>query len=485
MKRKILCFLLVIVSSVSLTGCTIPFLSSDSKSEKKQVEPGYYLSEEELPNDAFYIVHEVTYDKESLDGSKKSVTETRYYPLLQAENTIQEAREEPAGYDASRITWVNHDVDEGAIPTMYAGDMMIYKSPTSIPTKYSLEKFFDEGYTLGVCGLQQDLSGNYRYYSSKNDGNSHTLSTSDATGFDGMDGVESLYLAQVGDQRVTPLNVSPSGTITGLELGEVYDCDIRCGTEKVAAKLTCNVHYFSSAETYFFGSFTFITPIIAQINIPDYVLNGYYNIGNKGFFRYIADESIKDYNDLEPVSYNETIYTYNAEGRIDGTNRGLIFDENGFLVAGVLTDSDGNVIETEGISYEESQGAKTAAKGSTITKPTKLTPKDGYYSGTYMVTNMSEPTYSGSKEIYEIEAVNVDNNEVLTMKYIKTPSSEAVDVTGTYGFVFKEAGNGFDGYEIVTITDASGTDAADPENVDSESTDETESDDVEEIETEE
>ena len=306
-------------------------------------------------------------------------------------------------------------------------------------------------------GLAQDTSGNYRYYG-KNSTNSmlesHVMTTSDAVGFDGMDDVETLYLAQVGDQRVTSLNVSPSGTVTGLEKNKEYECDVRAGTKKVPVKLTANIHYFSSAETYFFGSFTFITPEIAQINIPSYVMTGYYNIGAAGFFRYIADESVTDWKEVETSAYNDTIYTYDETGRVDGTNTGLIFDENGFLVPGILTDSDGNPIDRNSVDYNESSEAAQANKKTNISHPTQLVPKNGVYAGIYHVTSISEPTLVGSKALYDVEAVNTDNNETLNLRYTKTASTKEITVNGEYGFVFKEAGNGFDGYEIVTVTDA-------------------------------
>jgi hypothetical protein len=51
---------------------------------------------------------------------------------------------------------------------------------------------------------------------------------------------------------------------------------------------------------------------------------------------------------------------------------------------------------------------------------------------------------------------NVDNNETLDMKYIKGASG--IDITNgvKYSITFKEAGSGFDGYKIETISEWSG-----------------------------
>lgn len=299
MKQRLffIIFTMFILGTLLLAGC--------GKTEEKiltpdDMEPLYYTNETDLPADAYYIVRE--------EEDKKGNKIIKYYPMLFAKKTYTEVNTYPVGSDPHRITWVNYNIDEGLIPTMYAGDKMIYKSSTTIPVIYSLEKFFDDGYTLGVAGLTQDLSKNYRFTE-----NSITMSTSDAAGFSTLE-AESIYLVSVGDTRITPANITESGTVSGLNLMEKYDCDIRTGTEKIAAVLTCNIHAFSSAETYLFGEFTFITEHIAELHIPEYVTTGYYNINGGGFYRYIADENISSYKELKENDYNKTIYfrlTYN------------------------------------------------------------------------------------------------------------------------------------------------------------------------------
>lgn len=448
MKRRIVSIALVgcmLVGMIaSLTGC-----GESSSTSAAATEPPFYLSEDELPSDAYYIVRDVTVKETSLTGKESKVKQTRYYPLLQANNTMENIHENKAGYDPSRVTWVNKDLDEATIPTMYATDKMIYKSSNNIPTKYALEKFFDNGYTLGVMGLKQDLSGNYRY--SGGDGGGHTMPTSDAVGFDGMEDVESIYLVQVGDERITPLNMSMSGTVTGLEAGKVYSCDVRRGTERVLVDLTANIHYFSSAETYMFGSFTFITPLIAELNIPDYVTTGYYNIGGGGFYRYVADEDITDYTKLAAEDYNKTIYTYNKDGGVDGTSIGMHFDENDFLVEGELLDYDGKVIERDGLTYDEVTNTDPEKMNISITHPTALSPENGgVYTGTYRIDSISAAKIVESRSEYTLQATNVNNNETLDMKYLKSAQKPELVTGETYIITFKEAGNGFDGYKLLT-----------------------------------
>lgn len=419
----------------------------------EDVEPNYYTSETELPDDAYYIV-------------KKVKKETRYYPLLKAENTCSSVNSAATGFDDSRIEWVNYSVDEGLIPTMSSTDQLIYKSSTSIPTSYSLEKFFDNGYTFGVSGLTEDTSGNSRYLA---DDGGAILSTSSAAGFASLSDVESVYFVSYKDSdkkdaktvKIDESTLSDSGTVKGLKLLKSYDCDIRTGTEKVPATLVCDTHYFSSAETYRFGEFDFITEHIAKLGIPEYVSTGYYTIGSNenagGFFRYVEGDT--DYKDLSADDYNKTIYLYDEYGTIGGTTTGLVFDpDTGFLVgAGDLSDEyDSTAADTRLYSYAEYKGKKTGNYSSqktedpedTITNKTTLDTVDGStYMGTFQVTSITKDTITSNKKLYEFVATELNTSDTLTFRYFGKTSKDAVvpTVGSTYTIQFAPV-SGFDGY---------------------------------------
>lgn len=318
MKNKRICAALLVMCALSMTACGNRNTSGTQQETEirdynipDDFEPTYYVTEEELPGSAYYIVH-------------KEGDETRYYPLLNIEKTYSKERTSVEGSDSSRVCWVNYNIDEGLIPTMHKGDQMIYKSETYIPTEYYLEKFFDEGYTFGVSGLYQDASGNYRYNKKKCD----TMSTSDVAGIENLD-ADSIYIITIDDTPLDPTMISPSGTITGLNLMQSYKVDIRTGTEQVLSTLTCNIHYFTSAETYKFTEFSFISEHVAELSVPDYAKTGYYSLGG-GFFRYIADDT--DYHALSEDDYNHTIYVYSEKNKITGTSVGLVFNANDILV---------------------------------------------------------------------------------------------------------------------------------------------------------
>lgn len=457
-KTKVLLTLLCLVFGISCVGCgSEPVEEEETYLTPDDIENVYYLSEEELPDDMVYIVRTSTEQVTDKDGNVEEVEVTKYYPIYYAvETNCGNQPEGNAGVTPDRIMWVNYNIDEGYIPTMYPGDKLIYKSHTFIPTKYSLEKFYDNGYTLGVALLGQDLSGNYRY--DPEDYESFVMTTSDAVGFESLEGVESIYLVAVGENRVTPINVSTSGTITGLNLMEKYACDIRTGTERIDATLTCNIHEFSSAETYWFGSFSFISPHIAELNVPDYVTTGYYNINNLGIFRYIKEEGV-DYHDLSFEDYNETIFEYNENDRVIGTKLGLTFDEHYFLIATGYSDGD----EENGIA-------------ASITTQTSIVPdKNGLYTGTYVFESMSDPVTSGNIYNYVIRAKNVDNGEILNFKYTRYPGEEIAEVGKTYIIMFEKPTDSFDGYVISYMTEVNGEKTVTTEDTEPEQATESES----------
>lgn len=456
MKRRIISILaLTLVAATTLTffsGCSFAASEEEGYLTPDDYEPTYYLSEEELPEDAYYIVREET------DNDGNAIT--KYYPLLAAETTFTDVRDKYAGFDADRVVWVNYNLDEGLIPTMYATDKLIYKSSTYIPTSYALEKFFDNGYTFGVAGLEQDLSGNYKYVSNGNSGKGYVMTTSDATGFDAVS-ADSIYFVAVGDTRVSPTNVSSSGTITGLELMETYPCDIRTGTEKLAAEMLCNVHYFSSAETYMFGSFTFITDIIAELNVPGYVTTGYFRIGEGGFFRYVADESITDYHTLSEDDYNATIYTYDEQdGTVNGTTVGLVFDpETYFLVAG---DDTTDTTNTEGSALTYDDVANVTEKE--VTNKTLLeASNNGIYTGNFVIDTISEPVIKNGSYVFELTCTAEDGSETLNLRYVLTTKNNLLEEGMKVLLTFKETTDDFDGYEIITVSDLDKTDTTETE----------------------
>lgn len=409
MKKKILALIFAVSSIAVLSGCG---KKDTAEITPETVKPVQYTDETAMPADTFYIVHK----------TKKSGN--IYYPLLKANASFTEARTDIAGADSSRIEWVNYNGDEGQIPTMRKGDSIIYKSSTSVPLEYTLEKFFDGGYTFGVAGLYQDASGKYRYTNKDNNGGSSlTNPTSDAVGFDALE-ADSIYFASYKNGKKTvkiePSNVSLSGTVKDLKRGKQYECDIRTGTEKMKAMLTANIHYFSSAETYKFNNFEFITEHVAKITTPSYITTGYYNLNGAGFFRYVDGKT--KVSKLKAKDYNKTIYTYDEDNNINGTTNGYVFDENDYLVK----DVNGSTIAPEDYTYDGTDAA-------------------GSNAGTFKITdakaveNTSSLADSKNLQYVDFTGIDVNTNEVVGFRLISRNGAAPItlNINDNYYITYK------------------------------------------------
>ena len=387
-KRKslIAISLILIFILTSLSGCGKT--QDVSKMTPDDYEPEYYefsgnsVNEDELADDTFYIV-------------KKFKHKTRYYPIYRnCETSIEEALTEQTGTDPTRIAWVNYNIDEGLIPTMDKDDTLIYKSSTLIPSTYSLEKFYDLGYTFGIAGLTPDISGKYQYLSATSgdaDGNGRVQTTSDAAGLDNVD-AESIYFNKVDNQTITSSNVNIAGAISGLKLMKKYKCDIREGTVKDDVSLTANIRLFCSAENYMFSDFDFITPYIAKINLPEYATTGYYCINAGGFFKYNKDDSKNN---------NETIYTYDEYGNLNGAlidNVLKKFDDNGFI-----------------IDYEDKKSEDDDVEEKPVVARKKN--ENGLFGSTFYVSKVSKAKTNTNGKYYDIDVEDMNGTFTAQLRY--------------------------------------------------------------------
>ena len=100
-----------------------------------------------------------------------------------------------------------------------------------------------------------------------------------------------------------------------------------------------------------------------------------------------------------------------------------------------------------------------------ITHPTALDPEsDGVYIGTYRIDSIGEAKIVEARTEYTVKATNVNNDETLDMKYLKSANKRELVVGETYIITFKEAGNGFDGYKLLTAEPKTPAEMVAPEN---------------------
>ncbi|MBQ9303164.1 hypothetical protein [Butyrivibrio sp.] len=199
--------------------------------------------------------------------------------------------------------------DDEQIPTLYKDTQLIYKSadfnnPSSdgtvplTPTEYILERFSDQGYSVGIRGLENP------------DGTKYRTSIVKTSFYPGSSAIANLKLKQdeiltldkINGVPISSSNVSSVGTITGLTKGNSYTLDAYIGTSPVGGDVIADTHMFASFELYSLKDYELDAAGYGIITMPDYMWSGYYYINGMGLFRYIND--YKAYGVSSDIDYN-------------------------------------------------------------------------------------------------------------------------------------------------------------------------------------
>lgn len=296
-------------------GSTASQSGEQPAGEKTGHTPAEYHDAKDIPEGTYCVAHK------NADGS------TVYYPvygMFGSYGTVPMA-EGAASVQPERFGWTKIGYDDQAIPTMHAGDTLVYKSADAIPSYFNFERFSDEGYTIGVAGLVRADSGNYLFDLEK----SYANDRSDTVGLRTL-GAAQVYIVSVGNVRVSPTTVSDAGTVKGLTRNENYLCDVRTGTESITAAFRADSHLYVSLEQYKLATFYFSAKHTIEIAVEPTTPTGYYCINNSGFFRYIAEAD--EGKTLKAEDYNNPFITINTEGKLVATVDGYAISEDGFVV---------------------------------------------------------------------------------------------------------------------------------------------------------
>ena len=222
--------------------------------------------------------------------------------------------------DYPRSIWISSDEDK-QIPTLKAGDQLIFVSKDEVPESFVFERFADYGYTIGVSNLMMDQGGHYYlpYLDVEEEYKYYIDLKSDARELTSLSEVPKLYLDQVGKEKITKEKVSDGGTVLGLTKDQTYTCEFYTGTYYQDFNLKANIHSFGSMERFISHEYTFMHSNFIAIEIPDYFVSGYYFVNGVGLFRYVTGEDEETYNGkaFDPgIDWNTPMITYNEDGTV-------------------------------------------------------------------------------------------------------------------------------------------------------------------------
>ena len=406
-KKHLLMISTLLVTSLALSGCS---LLSDNAEE----EP----------------IEEI--DETLVDAEKvyKSLEDGCYY-VQHANKTCEKVYFGQASFDegntvttpsTNRVMWFRGDFDQ--IPTYHQGDSLIFYSKEELDETFTLERFMDLGYSIGVRGLKETESGRYSISTDVDEKCTYPESDADQLLLLENDNViiESVSRVALRNDTTNPDNnlVTDYGTVSKLPEETPLNIKVFEGTEENDYVFTTDVRILGSMEAVSNNNFEFTENNIIVIDIPSYFHDGYYLINGAGLFRYVTSEDYDTSNDAK-----ESFNIANVEE-----------EEEGELIASA---NDESLITSE---YDSKQSSLTSENGKIVTAFTvKENTEDALK--VYLEFTTNDQVEASKGQLPSATLIDPDGNKISFFTYGSTGLYTEVDdaPVGRYTIDYKNLGN--------------------------------------------
>lgn len=248
-------------------GCSVSFGGGNKADNTVTVAK----SEDAITDNSFYI--------KKADGT--------YHRLYPGEITF-ETSSSPSSPNPERICWYGKDY--GKIPTMNKGEEIVYRSSEEFSPPFWVERFEDEGYTIGISGLTPTDSGRYSFSTNDND---HDICRTSETNllYQKLGEGHTVTVEMIGGAQLRSGNISRAGTIVGLEKDRKYKTDFYIGTEVIPCTIRADVRAFSSMEIFNITDYDYTGSNVITLRFPKSLESGYYMVFGFGMLRYIDSDA--------------------------------------------------------------------------------------------------------------------------------------------------------------------------------------------------
>ena len=200
----------------------------------------------------------------------------------------------PKKTDPKRV--VSFCKDEALVPTLYSDDKLIYKTSMTMPS-FVWERFYDNGYSFGMFGMQMAASGNAEFIL----GTSKTNHQS--TAYEKLSvmelGESSIFVDKVNGQKISEEYLSNGGSVSGLKKNEKYEVDLYIGTKYHNIPMVADTLILNSMNVFQTTEFDLYQDGYASITIPENLESGYYMINGLGVFRYVNGPRSSGYDEID------------------------------------------------------------------------------------------------------------------------------------------------------------------------------------------
>ncbi len=310
--KKLVSMAVGLLSVAILGGCSLS-LSTKSNTETEELQQlramgiiSYEESTKGIPISANKIVSKLE------DGHYYVLHDNVLYPCYTDMTTYSDIPKYGPDPNVRFNAYTSESVID--IPTLFEGDKLYYYSPSGVLMYSTFERFKDLGWSVGLRNIKSTPAG-YCYLDIENE-------KTDGTGegpciMRPMNEVRNLsdtniFIDKIGGVKITK-DYCENGIINGLVEGINYDIEFYDGTNYKYYSSECNTRFFQSYEVYLIDKYTALQDFLYEIEIPEYLLEGYYDVDAKGMFRYVKG---KEYSD--DTDFNERLlYQYYAHDKGD------------------------------------------------------------------------------------------------------------------------------------------------------------------------
>ena len=246
-----------------------------------------------------------------VEGNYYILHDNLFYPVLSSLQVNFDPAAKLSGSSSDRVMMTASD-NGHHIPTLYIGneDKLVYYSEYYSISYATMERYTDEGVSIGIYSLNPDEYNGYYWFSIDPDNDIKPICASssayalmsgtekegerstDKNNNNGDDKNELTYLTitDIGDVKIGKDCLSSTGIIKNLKEGETYDTAIYNGTNYNDYPLTADTRFFTGMEAYAIPDVPLLQDKCQEISTED-LPDGYYFVNGYGMIRLVSGES--------------------------------------------------------------------------------------------------------------------------------------------------------------------------------------------------
>lgn len=314
-------FLPVISLMIMLTGCGNANITKDATVSENSSQYTFDITEE---TSEFGIN---TKDKDFIskltDNNYYICHNDVFYPLVTYIQSTEDVMDTDKAASYNDMYFFTSD-NEHNIPTLYEGDKLYFYSKSNMLNYTLFYRLYDCSYTIGVTNLRSNIGGRYYLDFANEENFKYLLSDSGLEDIYNQKDTDQVMFDKIAGVQITD-DLIDNGVIKGLKKDADYDLEVYLGSYFTHYTVKSKYHLFRGYEKFATSNYTTLQDFLYEIEIPEYLKTGYYNLNEIGIFRYVKGNSYNsdtDFNDPilmlpefdengDPVSQEKYIYSEN------------------------------------------------------------------------------------------------------------------------------------------------------------------------------